>query len=196
MTMAIYAILFRTTSIALVAHQLLMIGFFRSLYVLDIKTLRRRSPLIALGVSATIMAFLLLAGPLGWLLGPAFVAAWTQYRLEGSLILILTLLWSGIAVNDTLTARLGIAAIAARWGGLFLLAGVPVFLAFVLGQDAADTASLLHSTVLAHSVLLFGYYLLQCAVISRSGQHFGRLWGLTLASVSILLIAVLTMELT
>jgi O-antigen/teichoic acid export membrane protein len=195
LTMATYAILFRTTSAALVAHQLLMISFFRSLYLWDFETLRRRSPIIVLGVSAAVVVFLLLAGPLGWMLGPAFVEAWEQYRLEGSLILIQTLLWSGIAVNDFLTARLGIAAAAARWGVWFLLAGVPGFLAFVLAQHMADTSSLLRSTVLAHSVMLLGYYLVQCAVIRRSGHHFEHLWGLTLACLSILSVVVALLEL-
>jgi O-antigen/teichoic acid export membrane protein len=186
LAVANYAILFRATAVALVAHQLLIIGLFRSLYVWEVGMLQQRSPLIVLGVSAAVVIFQLLAGPMGWMLGPAFAKAWEQYWLVGSLILVQTLLWSGIAVNDLLTARFGIAVTAARWGGWVLLVGVPVFLAIVLPQDAGDTLATLRGTVLAHFALLIAYYLVQCAVISRNGHNFGRLWGLTLTSVLIL----------
>jgi O-antigen/teichoic acid export membrane protein len=183
---ATYAILVRATAAALVAHQLLMIGLFRRLYIWEVGTLQRRSPVIVLGVSAAVVLFLLLAGSMGWMLGPVFAEAWARYQLEGSLILVQTLLWSGIAVNDFLSARFGIAVAAARWGGWVLLAGVPAFLLVVLAQGVGDSEALLRGTVLTHFALLLGYYLVQCAVILRNGYHFGRLWGLTLSCVSIL----------
>lgn len=182
-----YAILYRSTSVSLVGHQLLIIAFFQRIYTWNEEKLKDRSPVIVLGVTALAVCFLLFADSLAWLLGPQFTRAWSAYPLEGRLILIQTILWSAIALNDLLTSRLGIASVTAFWCLMYMLMAVPILVMMMIAHNAGDTAGLLRTFVLCHLAVMIGYYLVQCGAVARQGYIFGRLWGVTLAVVFTLL---------
>jgi len=178
----VYAILFRATALPIVIHQILIIGFFRQLFSWEEPLLRRRSPVIIWGIGISIVLFLLLVGPFGWLLGPRFVEVFSRYPLQGKVLLFQTLLWSAIALNDLLNSRAQIAGRVARWTGPYLTVAL-LFVSWALltrqGMDSATVA--LPLFVPLYATLMFGYYAVQCWAMYRQGSLFVRLWASTYA---------------
>lgn len=173
-TIGIYAILYRATALPLVAHQLLVISLFQRLFVWEMPTLQRRAPFIVFGVATFVVAFWILAGPLGWLLGPKFIEAFTIFPIEGHVILIQTILWSAIALNDLLVSRLRIAGQVAWFVGGYLIIALPVLVLLT-----SVSSEKLFTFVMFHAALMLGYYLVQCVAIWQLGHRFGALWGST-----------------
>lgn len=170
-TVGFYAILYRATALPLVGHQLLVIAFFKRLFVWEIPTLQRRAPIIVFGVMAFVMSFWILAKPLGWLLGPKFVEVFTNFPIEGHVILIQTILWSAVALNDLLVSRLRIAGRVAWFTGGYLIITLPVLVSLTSFSSAK-----LFTFVIFHAALMLGYYLVQCIAIWQLGYRFGALW--------------------
>lgn len=172
-----YAILFRATTVPLVGHQLLIIAFFRRLFVWEAETLTRRVPVIILGVSACVAGFWLLEPLLGWMLGPAFAKAFSQYAFTGHLILLQTILWSAIALNDLLTSRLQIAGRVAMATGPTLLGSLAIITWIVKNSEAP-----LERFVMLHAVAMVLFYVVQSGAILALGHAFWRLWLLSLGT--------------
>lgn len=175
---ALYAVLYRSTALPLVAHQVLIIGFFRDIFSWSDEMLRARASVIVLGVGAMVVAFWLLEPHLGWLFGQRFEETIATYRTEGLMLLVQTILWSAIALNDLINSRLQIA-------GRVIWVTAP-YLAISLGALALwtwsrahtlPTETLLYDFILGHFVVMVGFYFLQCFAAWRLGHNFTRLWG-------------------
>ncbi len=177
----VYAVIFRATALPLVAHQILIIGFFRQLFSWDLADLQRRSPLIIWGVGVSILAFWVLVQPLGWMLGQRFVGIFAQYEFEGKVILLQTVLWSAIALNDLLNSRGEIAGQVARWTGPYLLFGLPMVYLWL--RTMPDTAALLGLFIPVYGAFMVGFYVVQCGAMARHGNVYYKLWGSTAAIV-------------
>lgn len=176
----VYSVLYRCTILALVAHQILTIGLFRNIFAWPVGVLRARVPVIVYGVTAMVWGFWLIEPHLGWVFGDRFIAAFSIYRAEGLFLLVQTILWSAIALNDLLNSRLQIAGKVACFTSPFLVLGL-----VALGWWSHVTAGeLMGNDVLlyfirAHFTFMSGYFVTQCVAAYLQGQIFGRLWSAT-----------------
>lgn len=173
----LYAVLFRSTTLPLVGHQVLMIGFFRQIFSWSDEMLRARASVIVLGVTAMVLAFWLLEPVLGFLLGERFTETFGAFRAEGLTLLVQTILWSAIALNDLINSRLQIAGRVTRATAPALALGLgTLWLWTLMRSDTLDTGALLHSFILGHFALMAIFYAAQCAASVRLGHRFFRLW--------------------
>lgn len=175
---ALYAVLYRSTTLPLVGHQLLIIGFFRQLFLWSDDLLRARAPVIVLGVGGMVVAFWLLEPHLGWLLGQRFEETFATYRAEGLTLLVQTILWSAIALNDLINSRLQIAGRVTLVTAPYLATSLSALTLWTWSRaQALPTETLLYDFIFGHFVVMAGFYLLQCLAVWRLGHHFIRLWG-------------------
>jgi len=186
----LYSVLFRATSLPLIGHQMIMVGVFRQLFLWDTKTLAARIPLIPVAVFSFVLLFWSFNGMYGWVLGPRFVEVFSEYRVEGLIVLSQTLLWSGVALNDLLNSRLQIAGYVSRIGIVVLFPSI-VILAAVLSLSPSDVETqLIRRLVLGHSLIIFVFFISQCCAMYKKGFGFMRLWAAVtlcyLASVSLI----------
>jgi O-antigen/teichoic acid export membrane protein len=171
-----YAVLFRATALPIVAHQVIMVAGFRQIFELPMSEIERRLPVVVGLVGACVVAFWLLSGVAGALLGPAFVSAFARHRVEGLLILSQCILWSAIALNDLVSTRSQSAGAVARGSALYFAVVLPLAWWFLSSRPV--TLSLF---VPVHSAVMTGYFLVQVVVMWRCGIRLLRTWGLTLA---------------
>lgn len=172
-----YAILFRATAIPMVAHQIVMVAKFRQIFAVPEDELRRKLPLVAGLVTITVLTFWVLSEFLTVLLGPAFGKAFLAHPKTGLLVLVQCILWSGIAVNETINNR----AQTAR--SVIFPACVYFFVAFSCSWWFLSRHEFsLDYFVLVHSFVMVGYFLVQALVMLRRGLNFARTWAVTLAS--------------
>lgn len=176
-----YAVLFRSTALPIVAHQIIIVARFRQIFESPVSELERGLPVIVGLVAASVIGFWLCSNLTGFLLGPAFVSAFTQYRSEGLLILTQCILWSAIALNDLVNTRAQSAGAVARSSVLYFALVLP--LAWWFLSSRAVSLSLF---VPVHSVVMAGFYLIQVMAMWRSGLRLWRTWGLALGSFTIL----------
>lgn len=173
----IYAVLYRSTTLPLVGHQVLIIGVFRQIFSWSEDVLRSRASLIVGGVTAMVMCFWILEPLFGWLLGHRFVEIFAIYRAEGLILLVQTILWSGIALNDLINSRLQIAGSVAMLTAPFLVLGggaLAVWTSYL--AQSVETGDLLRGFILGHSGLMTAFYIVQCIGSWRLGYRFIRLW--------------------
>ena len=172
-----YAVLYRSTTLPLVGHQILIIGLFRQIFTWSDELLRARAGVIVLGVTGMVLAFWLLEPTLGVLLGRRFIDTFGAYRAEGLTLLVQTILWSAIALNDLINSRLQIAGRVTRATAPVLTLGLGVlWLWTLMRSDTLDTGAVLHSFILGHFALMAIFYAMQCAASVRLGHRFFRLW--------------------
>lgn len=173
----LYAVLFRATTLPLVGHQILIIGFFRQIFLWPDDLLKKRLTIIVLGVSAMVVLFWALEPVLGGFLGQRFVQVFTNYRLEGLILLSQTILWSAIAINDLLNARLQISGRVAMITAPYLLLGLGGLSFWATSQaQGSDAGGILLGFILGHLCLMIGFYALQCMVSWHLGHRYFRLW--------------------
>jgi len=178
----IYAIIYRATTLPLVGHQMLIIGFFRQIFSWSDEVLRDRAVVIVFGVSATVMAFWGLEPWIGWMLGQRFVKVIAAYRTEGLFLLIQTILWSAIALNDLINSRLQIAGRVTVFTGPYLLIGLLVLASWTSSRaQAVGIGDTLQGFVLGHFCLMAGFYAMQCTASWLLGHRLIRLWLTVLA---------------
>ena len=173
----LYAVLYRSTTLPLVAHQILIIGFFRQIFSWSDELLRARAAVIVLGVSAMVIVFWFLEPWLGWMLGQRFAEVFGTYRTEGLMLLVQTILWSAIALNDLINSRLQIAGHVTRLTAPFLVVGLGALGLWTWGRaQTMEFGALLHGFVIGHLCLMAGFYAVQCAASWVLGHRFIRLW--------------------
>ncbi|MFG6519368.1 oligosaccharide flippase family protein [Sulfitobacter sp. 1A13496] len=181
----LYAVLYRSTTLPLVGHQILIIGLFRQIFSWSDEVLRSRAAVIVLGVSALVMTFWMLEPYLGWLLGPRFAEIYSAHRGVGLTLLVQTILWSAIALNDLINSRLQIAGRVAMVTGPYLLSGLGALSLWTWSRaPVLETGDLLHGFILGHFCLMAGFYAVQCVTSWRLGYRFGRLWLTALVSTA------------
>jgi hypothetical protein len=166
-----YAVLYRAMAVPIVAHQIVVVGQFRKFFEVSIDHLERKLPVIVILVAASVVLFWALSGPLGWLLGPAFVSAFERYRMEGLIILAQCVLWSAIALNDLISARRLIAPVVARWSAVYFAVTLPLFVVFLVRQEVD-----MRTFVVSHALLMLGYFTTQALAMSASGVRLKRTW--------------------
>lgn len=181
-TVGLYAVLYRSTTLPLVGHQILTIAVFRQIFSWSDDVLRARASVIVLGVTGLVLAFWLLEPPLGYLLGQRFTETFKTYRVEGLTLLLQTILWSAIALNDLINSRLQIAGQVTRTTAPVLALGLGALWFLTLARaDTLDSGELLHDFILGHFALMVAFYAAQCAASALQGHTFFRLW-LTVAA--------------
>lgn len=173
----LYALLYRSTTLPLVWHQVLVIGLFRQIFSWSDEMLRARAPAIVLGVTAMVLTFWLLEPVLGFLLGQRFTETFAAHRIEGLTLLVQTILWSAIALNDLINSRLQIVGRVSRATAPTLALGLgALWLWTQMHSDPLDTGAILHNYILGHFLLTALFYAAQCLASVRLGHHFSRLW--------------------
>lgn len=177
--MADYAILFRATALPIVAHQIIIIARFRQVFEQHTTELEKRLPIMIGLVTGSVILFWLLSGFIDVLLGPAFIKAFSQYRVEGLLILSQCILWSAIALNDLVNARSQTAGPVARATLLYFVLVLPVAWWFLSSRQIS-----LSLFVPVHSIVMAGYFMTQAMVMRSRGIRLIRTWSLTLAAFS------------
>ena len=190
-TVGIYAVLYRSTMLPLIGHQILTIALFRRLFTWDNDVLKRNVAILPACVTFGVIVFWLLEDRFGFLLGQRFVNAFADHRIEGIVILSQTILWSAVAVNDLLVTRLQMAGHVARRMIFILIISLPCLAIFT-----ASTASpgVLRAFVFGYSTVIFVYYIIQSAVIARHGHRFFLLWSVATAGFLISIGVMLTVE--
>lgn len=178
-TVGFYSVLYRVTALPIVAYQVLQISFYKQIYTLEKNTLARFITLIPAGVIIAIIGFLVLVNDLGFLLGERFVETLAQFPLVGKLLLIQTLLWAGLALNDDLNTRAQIAGFVSIFSGSVLVPGFLFLLgAIVYGWGPVDEAPLTF-LVIGQSALMAVLYLMQCAAMFYKNNRYLLLWSVT-----------------
>lgn len=185
-TVGLYAVLYRSTTLPLVGHQILVIGFFRQLFSWSDEVLRARATVIVLGVSIMALSFWVLERWFGWMLGGRFVEIFARYRTEGLILLVQTIVWSAIALNDLINSRLQIAGRVTRLTAPFLFIGLSALSLWTWNESQKqDISAILHGFVLGHLCLMAGYYVVQCLGAYLLGHRFIRLWLTTFIATSV-----------
>lgn len=173
----LYAVLFRCTTLPLVGHQILIIGLFRQIFTWSDELLRARASVIVLGVTAMVLVFWLLEPVFGFVLGRRFTDTFGAYRAEGLTLLLQTILWSAIALNDLLNSRLQIAGRVARLTAPVLALGLgALWLWTLMRSDTLDLDEILHGFILGHFALMAIFFAAQCAASVLLGHRSLRLW--------------------
>ena len=173
----LYAVLYRCTTLPLVGHQIIIIGLFRQIFTWSDELLRARTSVIILGVTAMVLAFWLLEPVFGFFLGQRFTLTFRAYRAEGLTLLLQTILWSGIALNDLINSRVQIAGRVARLTAPVLALGLGALWHWTLmNADKLDSSEILHGFILGHFALMAVFYAVQCAASVWLGHRFFSLW--------------------
>ena len=142
--------------------------------------MRRRAAVIVVGVAAMALAFWALEPYFGWVLGERFVTIFERHRVEGLILLVQTVLWSAVALNDLINARLQIAGRVALVTGPFLVLGLGLLGWWTHGKaQVLGIEEVMLNFVLGHMALMIGYYAVQCGVAWFLGHRFVRLWSTT-----------------
>ncbi|WP_417713913.1 hypothetical protein [Pseudophaeobacter arcticus] len=173
----LYAVLYRSTTLPLVGHQILIIGFFRQIFSWSDEVLRARAAVIVVGVSAMALGFWVLEPYLGWLLGKRFTQIFASYRAEGLTLLVQTILWSAIALNDLVNSRLQIAGRVTRVTASYLALGLGALTFWTWSRaQHMPISDTLHGFIMGHFILMVGFYTVQCWSAWWLGHRFVRLW--------------------
>lgn len=174
----LYAVLYRCTTLPLVGHQILIIGLFRQIFTWSDALLLTRASVIVLGVTAMVLLFWLLEPALGFMLGQRFTDTFKAYRAEGLTLLLQTILWSAIALNDLINSRLQIAGRVAQLTAPVLMSGLGALWLWTLRRaDTLTTDEILHGFILGHFALMAIFFAAQCAATMRLGHRFLTLWS-------------------
>ncbi|MBB4842424.1 hypothetical protein HNP55_000919 [Paucibacter oligotrophus] len=159
-----YSVLSRGAALPIVAHQILVVAVFRKLYAATPQALGRlQTTIVALVATSSLLLWWLLPF-YDDLLGPAFAQAATAHG--GSLLMLLAqaVLWSAIALNDTLNARHGTAGAVLRWSAPSLaLIFASSWAVFMVGPASLDRF------VLIHSVAMLAFFVCQTSAMWRHG---------------------------
>jgi O-antigen/teichoic acid export membrane protein len=175
--MADYAILFRAAALPIVAHQIIIIARFRQVFELHSTELEKHLPIVIGLVTGSVILLWLFSSFIDVLLGPAFIKAFSQYRVEGLLILSQSILWSAIALNDLVNTRSQTAGPVARATLLYFVLVLPLAWWFLSTRQIS-----LPLFVPVHSVVMAGYFMTQARVMRSCGIRLTRTWLLTLTS--------------
>jgi O-antigen/teichoic acid export membrane protein len=172
-----YSVLFRATALPIVAHQVIMVASFRSIFELPTPLVQRRLSIV-IGLVAACTGFVwILSGHIAPLLGPKFQATFESHRAEGLLILTQCILWSGVALNDMVNSRHQIAGKVAVAAAVYLLSALPIGW-WVLSARPFS----LGVYVPVHSLILAGYFVTQVVVMWRAGVRFAQTWTIALTT--------------
>lgn len=173
---AVYAVMVRAGALPIVAHQLILIAKFRNLFAQPDQAVERAVLQIVLLVAASVLGFFVLSPWLGFVLGSAFVSAFSQHKSAGMLIASQAVLWSAIALNDLVIARHQLMHKVLRYSVGFLA------LALVLGWLALAWFGLsLEKFVLIHSCVMLSFYVAQSWIMNVLGLQLVRVWLTTVA---------------
>jgi len=166
-----YAVLARAAALPIVAHQLILIARFRHLFTLPPADVERATLQVVQLVALSALGFWLASPWLGWLLGPAFTAAWVKYPLASIWIVAQATLWSAIALNDLVISRHQVMARILPASAAFMA------LAMLLGWLLLTRigASLDHF-VYVHGTVMLLFYLVQSAAMLAAGVHLWQTW--------------------
>lgn len=159
-----YSVLSRGAALPIVAHQILVVAVFRKLFETAPKALDRLQTTIVALVSASSLLLWWLLPLYDDLLGPAFARAASAHGDSLLMLLAQAVLWSAIALNDTLNARSGSAGAVLRWSAPSL---VVIFacswMTFTAGPASLDRF------VLIHSLAMLAFFVCQTAAMWRHG---------------------------
>lgn len=172
-----YAILARAAALPIVAHQVVMVAKFRHLFMLPDREMERVVFFVIVMVALSVVVLWMVSPFLGWMLGPAFVKAFHRHPLPAIWILSQSILWSGIALHDTINTRHQTMSNVLPWSITFLFFSMPV--AIVLIQYVGVT---LAHFVYIHGTLMLLFYLTQIFAMYRVGIRLLRVWAFAVVS--------------
>jgi hypothetical protein len=159
-----YSVLSRGAALPIVVHQILVVAVFRKLFAVAPQALSRLQTIIVALVSASSLLLWWLLPFYDNLLGPAFARAAAAHGVSLLMLLAQALLWSAIALNDTLNARHGTAGAVLRWSAPSLV----LILAASWAVFSAGPASL-DRFVLIHSVAMLAFFVCQTGAMWQQG---------------------------
>lgn len=159
-----YSVLSRGAALPIVAHQILVVAVFRKLFAAVPQALDRLLTAIVTLVGASSMLLWWLLPAYDDLLGPAFARAAAIHSDSLLMLLAQAVLWSAIALNDTLNARHGTAGSVLRWSA----PAMALIFASSCAVFKAGPASL-DRFVLIHSVAMLAFFVCQTAAMWRYG---------------------------
>lgn len=176
-----YAVLARGAAVPIVAHQLIMVARFREVFLFDHKALERMLIQVLTLVALAVVGFWAVSPWLGWMLGQAFAAAFMKHHRPALWILIQSILWSGIALNDLVCSRQQIMAKVLPWTGGLLAVVLPAgwWILHVWGIT-------LPHFVFVHAGVMVAFYLVQATAMASSGVSQLRAWGAALGASVVL----------
>lgn len=171
-----YAVMARAGALPMIAHQLILVASYRNMFAQSDQAVARLVLQIVFLVSVSVLAFFAFSPWLGFVLGPAFVNAFSQHKPAGMLIAAQAVLWSAIALNDFVIARHQLMHKVLRYSVGFLA------LALVLGWLALAWLGLsLEKFVLIHSCVMLSFYVAQSWIMNLLGLRLVRVWVTTVA---------------
>ena len=176
-----YGALMRVGALPVIAHQVVMIARFRSLYTDDVSRIAHAVERILAIVSVSALGFWLVSPLVGHLFGESFALARARHPRAFILILVHTLFWSGLALNDLLLARQGALGRALRWTIPCLVVGIGA-----IGVALHFAGVSLEAFAALHVLVMAAFFSVQCAVLRATGMTLRRAWILV-AVVSVIL---------
>jgi hypothetical protein len=183
-TTATYAVLSRGAALPIVAHQLVLVARFRTVFHAEAGELRATLVTVLGFVAAGAGAFWALCPSLGWVLGAAFSTAARNHRIDLLWLSAQTILWSAIALNDLLNTRYGKAGAVLGWSLPALIALVSAG-ALVIVHIGASVGTFIR----VHGLVMLLFYAVQVVAMMRNGLRFRVVWGFA-AGAYVVLVAV------
>ena len=182
-----YSILYRATAIPIIAHQLLIVAWYKNIFELSDNAMESRLIIVNISGILCVIFFWLIFSPLGFIFGSAFVSVSSSNRDTCLLILIQCILWSAIASNDIVNIRKQTAWPVTCVSTLYFL------IAFPLGFYYISINSItLYSFVIIHSVIMVFYFLVQILTMNFYKIKLMRTWSIAFLSYLILFLFILT----
>jgi O-antigen/teichoic acid export membrane protein len=171
-----YAVMARAGALPMIAHQLILVASYRNMFAHSDHAVARLVLQIVFFVSVSVLGFFVFSPWLGFVLGPAFVSAFSQHKSAGMLIAAQAVLWSAIALNDFVIARHQLMHRVLRYSVGFLA------LALGLGWLALAWSGLsIEKFVLVHSCVMLSFYAAQSWIMNLLGLRLVRVWVTTVA---------------
>lgn len=185
-----YAILARVAALPIVAHQIMVVAKFRHIFTLsDVEVEIIIIKIVAMVVFC-VVGLWIFAPYVGYFIGGVFVEAFNGNKLPAVWILAQSILWSAIALHDSINTRCQTMNKVLPWSTLSLILLTPC--AFLLIQSVG--LSLAHF-VYIHGLVMLMFYLIQAFVMYRAGIRLLKVWFFSVFSyLTIVTIACLLYE--
>ena len=170
-----YAALARVTALPIVAHQIIMVAKFRYFFTLQDKEVEGIM-LTMLSCVALLVVGLWVCFPLlGGLFGQAFKKTFMAESLPALWLLAQSILWSAIALHDTINTRHQTINKVLAWSVAYIIISIP--LAFLVIQVIGVS---LANFVYVHGIFMLLYYITQIISMYRAGIRLIRPWTFSL----------------
>ena len=167
-----YSILTRVAVLPIVVHQLILVGIFQQLFTEADFYFEKRVLTIVIFVVLSVLMCIFIYPSISFLFGNVFIESFNRNHLAGFWILIQSILWSAIALNDLALARSQLMQRVIPYSLIFMI------FALILGWAGINYLGIsLYNFVFIHSVVMLGFYVTQSMLMMLLGLNLFKIWS-------------------